>query len=509
MDGSHGFLTLPLLAMISRRHMLSSAGAALAVRALPAFAQPQAGDAELRAALDRVAKGPPEQALRDLAMFDARDLSPSARLDLVTARAGLAIDAELLRRFPFGRLGRPYRVTPLAGAWVRHSDADAIDADTAAIRRDAAAGIGLPAGLLARTITAIKAVRATNSGPVAPALDRQLAALHEQLPTAPPPGMGRLPNGAAYYALLLKRATGDDADPLTAERRIEQERRRLSARAGALLASLGHSKGSIGARYSALWRDRRWLYSDDDAGRDRAVADMNRALDAARRRLPAQFSAWPPRSLDVSARRMSRADEAAGRSGYRELPTATRSGAYYVDFKDIARRPAWTLPGVVHHELLPGHMIQLPIEADVGQHPLRLDYTPAFPEGWAIYAEQMAAADGSFAGDPLAELGHIHWMLFRTNRALADIGIHLHGWSVEQAHARLIEWQGEPGYFAPFAPELDRITAEPASRAAEAVVWLSIADLARGRERKAFHRLVLADGRKRTDALRHLVTQAK
>lgn len=495
--------------MISRRHLLSATGAALAVRALPASALPQAGDAALRALLDRAAKDPPEQALRDLAAADAGNLSPSARLDLVTARAGLAIDAELLRRFPFGRLGRPYRVTPLAGAWIRHGDPAAIDADTAAIRKDAAAGVVLPAGLLARIIAAIEAARAAAADPVAPALDRQLAALRDQLPAAPPPGVGRLPNGAAYYALLLKRITGDDADPAAAERRFEQERQRLSARAEALFAGLGHRKGSIGARYSALWRDPRWLYSDDDAGRDRAVADMNRTLDAARRHLPAQFAAWPPRSLDVSARRMSRADEAAGRSGYRELPTVTRSGAYYVDLKDIARRPAWTLPGVVHHELLPGHMIQLPIEADAGQHALRLDYTPAYPEGWAIHAEQMAAADGAFADDPLAELGHIHWMLFRACRALADIGIHLHGWSLDQAHRKLIEWQGEPGYFAPFPLELDRITAEPASRAAEAFVWLTIADLGRGRDRKAFNRIVLADGRKRTDELRHLVTGAK
>ncbi|MBC9032271.1 DUF885 family protein [Sphingomonas sp. JC676] len=495
--------------MISRRHMLSAASAALAVRSLPAFARPQAGDAELRIILDRAAKGSPEQALRDLATIDMHDLSPSARLDLVTARSGLAIDAELLRRFPFGRFGRPYRVTPLAGAWIKHNDAAAIDADTIAIQQDAMAGAGLPAGLLARTIAAIEAVRASTSGPIASALGRQLAALRDQSAAAPPPGVGRIPDGGAYYALLLRRITGDDANPASAERRFEQERRRLSARADALLSKLGHKRGSLGARYSALWRDPRWLYSDDDAGRDRAVADMNRALDAARRRLPAQFAAWPPRSLDVGARRMSRADEAAGRSGYRELPTVTRSGAYYVDLKDIARRPAWTLPGVVHHELLPGHMIQLPIEADAGQHSLRLDYTPAFPEGWAIYAEQMAAADGSFAGDPLAELGHIHWMLFRSCRALADIGIHLHGWSLEQAHARLVEWQGEPGYFAPFPLELDRIAAEPASRAAEAFVWLTVADLARGRERKAFHRIVLADGRKRTDELRRLVTGRK
>lgn len=496
--------------MISRRHILSAAVGALAIRTVPAFARAQGGDARLRTILDRAVKrNAPEQALRDLAGIDAQRLSPSARLDWVTARSGLAIDMELLRRFPFGRLGKgPYRVTPLAGAWIKHGDAAAIDADTAAIRQDAAAGVRLPRELLNRTIAAIESVRAS-TGAVTTALDRQRLALREQLTHAPPPGIGQLPGGPAYYTLLLKRFAGDDADPALAERRFEKERRRLTARAGTLLARLGHRRGSIGTRYSALWRDPRWLYSDSDAGRDRAVADMNRALDAARRRLPAQFAAWPPRALDASVRRMSRADEAAGRSGYRELPTGERSGTYFVDLKDIGRRPAWTLPGVVHHELLPGHMIQLPLEADADPHPLRLEYASAFAEGWAIYAEQMAALDGAFAGDPLSELGHLHWMLFRTCRALADIGIHLHGWSLEHARANLVEWQGEPGYFAPFPLELDRITAEPASRAAEAFVWLTLADLHPGRERKAFHHVVLADGRKRTDELRRIVRQAK
>jgi ribosomal protein S16 len=36
-----------------------------------------------------------------------------------------------------------------------------------------------------------------------------------------------------------------------------------------------------------------------------------------------------------------------------------------------------------------------------------------------------------------------------------------------------------------------------------------IADLARGREHKPFHRIVLANGRKRTDTLRRMVADAK
>jgi uncharacterized protein (DUF885 family) len=195
---------------------------------------------------------------------------------------------------------------------------------------------------------------------------------------------------------------------------------------------------------------------------------------------------------------MSRVEELAGKAGYRVLPAPGKSGAYYVDLKNIRRRPSWTLPSVVAHELLPGHMIQLPIEVAADPHPLRLEYAPAFAEGWGVYAEQLAAAEGAFV-DPMAELGHIHWLLFRVGRGLVDIAIHSDGWPVEHARAQLVEWQGEPVYFAPFDTDLARIVAEPASRAAEALAWLAIADRAPPAvaARKAFHRDMLAGGRKR------------
>jgi hypothetical protein len=496
---------------LSRRHLLSGASAVLAMRALPALARARDADAALRTLLDRAAQGaPPDEILSQLAAIDATTLSSSAQLDLVTAGSGLAIDSELRRRFPFGRPGKgPYRVTPRAGAWIKHDDPRAIDADTAAILVDARAGVVLPADLLTRTIDAIQAARATAGDDVGPALDNQVSVLRGQLANAPAPGVGLLPQGLDYYGLLLRRFAGDDANPDTAWRRLEQERVRTLTRADALLKKLGQKTGTVGARVSALWIDPRWLYSDDDTGRDTAVADMNRTLDAARDRLPTEFADTPASAAAVRVRRMSPEDTAAGRSGYRVLPSATAPGSYFVDLKDIGRRPSWTLPGVVHHELLPGHMIQLPVEAAANPHPLRLEYAPAFAEGWAIYAEQLAATDGAFAGDQMAELGHLHWLLFRICRGLADLGIHLHGWTLEQTRAKLVEWQGEPAYFAPFAMELERTAAEPASRAAEALVWLTLADLAKGRDRKAFHSLVLADGRKRTDELRRIAAGAK
>jgi uncharacterized protein (DUF885 family) len=377
--------------------------AGLGVLATPALALGNGQD--LRAALDAAEK---DGDLAHLAGFDARTLPPARRLDLLTARAGLAIDAKL---------------------------ATASDTER--------------------------------------------------------------------YALLLQQRSGTNVSPERTRMRLTRELGRLTARADRLFRGLGRTQGSVGERYRALFADPQWHYPDSDAGRDEAVADMNRVLAAARTRVPALLGPVPPFCLDVTARRLSPAELAAGRGGYRELPTPQRPGAYVVDLKDIARRPSWSLTGAVHHELLPGHMTQMPMEVLADPHPLRLRYAPSYAEAWGMYAEQLAAIDGVYQGDPLGELGHIQWLLFRVTRGLADLGIHLDGWSIDQARAQLIAWQGEPGYFAPFEVDLPRIAKEPATRAAEAMAWLDLADTAarvRPAERVRFHHAMLGHGRMRPEA---------
>ena len=447
----------------------------------------------LRQALDAAAATLPDEALRLLAPFDQHALQFSDRLDLTTARAGLAIDAAIARSAFGGSARSPYRVTPTIGAWkaVRPNQAT-IDADTAGMLADADAGVILPRLSLDRTIEALRAA------PANPAINRQIAALESLRDIAPSaPGIGRLRGGVDWYALQLQRSLGS-ITPAFAERRLLAELDHLHARATRLFDEIDAPKDTIADRYAKLWRDDRFLYPDSDAGRTRAVADMNRMLASARTRIPATFGDVPPWCLNVSVRTLSAQEIAAGRRGYREVPTPTRPGGYVVDLKDIRRRPRWTLPSVVAHELLPGHMIQLGLEGAAPPHPLRIEYASAFVEGWSIYAEQLADEAGVYA-DPHDALGHVHWLLFRVARALVDLGIHLHGWSVEQARARLVEWQGEPAYFAPFDVELARIPLEPASRVADAMAWLTIADTGRGQPIPAYARESVVHGRKRID----------
>jgi uncharacterized protein (DUF885 family) len=305
------------------------------------------------------------------------------------------------------------------------------------------------------------------------------------------------------FSLRLQRIVGNDATLDRVARDLDDAHRASTAAADRLFQRLGIAGRSSGARFEALWRNPRWLFADDDAGRASAVTAMCATLAAIRPRLPHVLGPLPPECLAVDVRALDAAEIAAGKGGYRVLPSAGSQGLYVVDLKEVRRRPLFTLPSVVAHELLPGHMTQMPLEALARPHPLRLRYAAAFSEGWGIYAERLMATDGLYTC-PEDMLGHLHWMLFRIARGLADIAIHVRGIAPDQAEAAMRETLGEPAYFAPFAGDVARIVAEPATRAGEA--WLPLRlDRTRPTSRAgwpAWHAGLLRHGRLRTDMIR-------
>lgn len=307
---------------------------------------------------------------------------------------------------------------------------------------------------------------------------------------------------ARRFTLQLQRIAGSDARLDTVARDLTAAKAALEAQAARLFDRIGTPAGATGTRFEALWRDPRNLFPDDAAGRDAAVAAMRATLATIRPQLPGLLGPLPPACLSVDVRALTAAEMAAGKGGYRILPTPGVQGLYVVDLKDIRRRPRVSLPSVVAHELLPGHMAQMPLEALARPHSLRLRYAAAFGEGWGVYAERLMADAGLFA-DPRDRLGHLHWMLFRITRGLADIALHVRGHTTEEASRAIRDTIGEAAYFAPIDADVARIAKEPAIRAAEAWVPLRIA-ASRPRDRRrwpGFHAPLLAFGRRRTEQI--------
>jgi uncharacterized protein (DUF885 family) len=270
----------------------------------------------------------------------------------------------------------------------------------------------------------------------------------------------------------------------------------------ALLAEAGLTRGSPAERLGRLADRPDQLYGDDDRGRDQTVEDMNRWLARARRWSATAFRAAPDAMATVAVRRISAADEAAGRGGHRGLPTADSAGGYWVDLHAIRARPRWSLPSVVHHELLPGHLLQLATAAPAQAHPIRARFAAGYAEGWAIYAEHLAAERGAFSGDPLARIGYLQWRLFRLARVAADTGVNDQGWSAERARRLFQCLVGRPTAIASFDADVAAVVARPAALAAEGAAALELDRMRRHTEAKlgeafdirSFHEIVLRHG---------------
>lgn len=477
---------------LSRRHFL---GGSAAVLLLPCAAASAPGSHELKAVLDS-AIGSRADMLRALRQTDASRLTREDAAILRMIVRGMEREEALRRAFPYGRPdgSSPYVVSQRHGAWLETGDRSRqLNEETDRLRADAAHGIVPPAFILDAVIAGAR------SRPASPALARQIAVLESLRPKAPQaPGVWQLPGGADYYALRIRCMTGSDISPAALDRQVNGEIAALTARADRLLKRLGLTRGSVGARLRALKQRPDYLYSNDDAGRTRAVADMNTTLDRLRPHLPAWFT--PPFEADSSVKRMTAAEEAAGKRGYRDVAEAV----YYPDLGNVRDRPAWTLTTVAYHETIPGHMIQLRRQERIDPHPLQVRYAAGYAEGWAIYAESLADRIGLLS--PVEQIGFTQSVLFRLARIAADIGIHRHRWSRARALHYLEETVGFELFF-PFATEVDRYAAEPAGFAGDAFLaaYLRRRSPARPAAARAFHDRVLNHGPLSVEGLAEIV----
>jgi uncharacterized protein (DUF885 family) len=85
--------------------------------------------------------------------------------------------------------------------------------------------------------------------------------------------------------------------------------------------------------------------------------------------------------------------------------------------------------------------------------------SPAFSEGWAVYAEDLADELGAYRDDKLGRLGYLQSLLFRAARLVVDTGIHAERWTRAEAIVYLEATTGMPRSDVEF--EIDRYTIWP------------------------------------------------
>jgi uncharacterized protein (DUF885 family) len=280
---------------------------------------------------------------------------------------------------------------------------------------------------------------------VSPAMQRQQELMAGLLPKSThEAGVWRLPDGEAYYAAALQAATTTTMTPQEVHQLGLDVGKELSARADVLFKKIGMTKGTVGQRYKGLFKSKKYIYPNTDAGKAKLVADLNKVVQDMQRRLPAYFGALPKAGLEI--RRIPKETEQGASTHYNAGSLdGTRPGIYWLNLRDTAESPYWDMLTTTYHEGVPGHHLQLTLalQADL---PLlrRVAGFNAYQEGWALYSEQLAQEMGVYADDPAGELGYIHDALLRSGRLVTDTGIHALRWSREKASATLSSIEGDP-----------------------------------------------------------------
>ncbi len=107
---------------------------------------------------------------------------------------------------------------------------------------------------------------------------------------------------------------------------------------------------------------------------------------------------------------------------------------YYLNTYNLSSRPLYQLEALSLHEAVPGHHLQLALQAELENlHPIsRESSMTAFIEGWALYSERLGKEIG-FYKDPYQDFGRLSMEAWRASRLVVDTGIHWMGWTRQQA----------------------------------------------------------------------------
>lgn len=451
------------------------------------------------------------QRLTRLGAIDTAKLSAASKIDkeVVTYAYGRIVQGGEKFTFGEGPAGfsyapySPYVVSQLSGAYQSVPDfldsnhpvktaADAeaylarleafpaaLDANTASLKADAAKGVLAPDFALDATLAQLKRLRgqpaadsglttslanraaeakidghwghratAIVEGKVYPALDRQISALETLRPTAThDAGIWKIPGGDAFYAAALAFQTTTTKTPDEVHQLGLDQVAALSAQIDTLLKAEGLATGTVGERLMTLSKRPDQLWPNTDAGRADLIQSLNEQTEAIRKKMPQVFRTLPKAPVEIV--RVPPEIQDGAPNGYATPPTldGSRPGRFYINLKDTAEWPKFSLPTLTYHEALPGHQWEGAISLMSTDTPILrrvgLGFA-AYGEGWALYAEQLADELGSYDGDPLGKIGFLQSLQFRAVRMVVDTGMHAKRWSREKATDYMVDTTGMP-----------------------------------------------------------------
>ena len=249
--------------------------------------------------------------------------------------------------------------------------------------------------------------------------------------------LGDVTADAVPYEDWLRHHTTSTLTPEALFEILEDEVHRVQARVAEVFEALGIDGKTMADRMSVVHaRGMAITQAQSTAVSEQMQGYVDRAAEVVRSR----FGLFPVDPIVVTP-----VHELSSIAGYRPGSEAQGRPDQVQILPGPNGVPYYLRLTVSHHEAFPGHYVQEGVFRQLDHLPYfrRQMGSRANGEGWALYGEQLAWEAGLFNdADPLFELGFVESQLWRASRAIADVGLHAKGWSIEQTEAFLAETLG-------------------------------------------------------------------
>jgi len=256
-------------------------------------------------------------------------------------------------------------------------------------------------------------------------------------------GVWRLPNGEALYAAMIRHMTDSNLSADVVHQTGLAEVARITREMDEILRAEGYVDGTVGGRMQQLNVEPRFLYANDAEGKEKLLNALRAQVDDMYAELPNWFRKLPKHKVEV--RMVPEFSQDSAPLGYYNppAPDGSRPGYYFINLRDTALHPSWTLPTLSYHEAVPGHHLDGATAMELDVPPLlKALWSNTSGEGWALYSERLAAEMGMYADDPYGDLGRLQAELHRAVRLVTDTGMHAKKWSREQAIEYMVDVEG-------------------------------------------------------------------
>jgi uncharacterized protein (DUF885 family) len=239
------------------------------------------------------------------------------------------------------------------------------------------------------------------------------------------------PQGHEFYGFWLRHFTTTAAATPEAIHALGlSEVARLEAEIAAVAAEAGFANDVAGYR-RFLASDTRFIAPSAEALRERCEI-VSKRIDA---KIPGFFGRLPRITYGVQSIPLAVSERMPPAYAQPNPADGSAAGIYWVSSLP-EKAPSYLHVPLALHEGWPGHLMHIALMQEMIELPMfrRANFTKysACLEGWALYCETLGIEMGLYE-TPHQHYGRLDMEMWRACRLVVDTGIHVKGWSREQA----------------------------------------------------------------------------